>query len=288
MYLAASQTSLLRAWRLRALLVLLGLTAAGASWARDAQPCDERTLAALASQLDRSDLRLPVAGAAGAARGTALIAAACKRWPDDPGLVAVTIAYLPAGSTAEPGNRTDQWLAALLDTASGKLRQRYDGSIVEDALTELGDDSLWLDTARYRLAPGVRAFAVVVSSIEPGPSCADAYAENELTLFAPDDGKLRPVFDSYLHLWRALSPLQMQSRCAAERSESAQLTLDMGPGSSHGYADLVVTAKLETDRSASDGSNDKPRFRTVRKTVAYDGKTYPLEQISTFWQSPPK
>lgn len=129
MHLTARQTSSLRVRRLWPLLGLLGLWGAGSVSAREAQPCDERTLAMVASQLERSDLHRPAPHADGSTPDTALIAAACKPWPDDPSLIAVTVAYLPAGSTAEPGNRTDQWLVALLDTASGKLRQRYDGSI---------------------------------------------------------------------------------------------------------------------------------------------------------------
>ena len=151
-------------------------------------------------------------------------------------------------------------------------------------MTELDADSLWLDTARYRLAPGMRAFGVLVHSAVSGPSCPDAGFEDELTLLAPDGDKLRPVFDSYLHLWHSLQ----EGQCPPARSESAELTLDIGPGTSHGYADLVVTAKVEADRSHAGGSDNQSSFRTVRQTVHYDGRSYPLDSIPKFWQAHPQ
>lgn len=129
------------------------------------------------------------------------MAAACKSWPDDSALSVVTLAYRDAEDTTPEGERNLNWLVAKVDAQSGQLRERHDDYLGEDAALEIDAGSLWLDTARYHLAPGVRAFGVVMRSVARGASCPDAGFNDLLTLVMPQGPRLRPVFSTYLYSW---------------------------------------------------------------------------------------
>lgn len=240
------------------------------SEARQAQPCEDAMLQSLSAQLGQRGWSSPIGNAQGP-----LVAAACKPWPDDPNLSVVTLAYRDAKDSSSPGDRNLNWLVAKVDTHSGQLRERYDDYLGEDSALELDAGSLWLDTARYRLAPGVRAFGVVVSSVARGASCPDASSNDLLTLVVPEGAKLRPVFSTYLRAWTTVKG----TSCVMDsdfQSEQADLTLAIAPTRSHGYADLLVSARVRA-------SQDENVLRTVSTTVRYDGNQYPFKQYATFW-----
>ena len=161
---------------------------------------------------------------------------------------------------------------------TGLLRERLDQALSEDAELAVGPNSLWLDTARYRLAPGVRAFGVVVTSAARGASCPDAGYEGLLTLVAPEGEHLRPVFTTYLSTWTTVKGVSCSD---GFEMEQANLTIGIGPQRSHGYADLIVTAQVRSDY-------DKPVSRTVSQTLHYDGSRYPFDEYPTFWHSKPQ
>lgn len=237
---------------------------------RPPQPCDNDLLASLAAQLGQSGWTTPSDRTDGP-----LVAAACKPWPDDPNLSVVTLAYRDVEDSSPAGERSLHWLLAKVETRSGQLRERYDDYLEEDAALEIDANSLWLDTARYHLAPGVRAFGVVVSSVARGASCPDADFNDQLTLVAPDGAQLRAVFSTYLYSWTTVEG----TGCATGRElkyEQADLTLGIGSTSSQGFADLIVTAKVRAD-------GQQPVLRTVSTTVRYDGQHYPFKQYPTFW-----
>ncbi|MDG9853319.1 hypothetical protein N5C93_21155 [Pseudomonas nitroreducens] len=260
-------------WTCAALLVLAGSVGAAE---RTAQPCDDATLQTLAGLLGQQGWQAPESAAA-----TPVVAAACKAWPDDPKLEVVAVAYSTADDKTEPGERNLNLLVGQFDTASGKLVTRVDDSIGEDAMVEIDSSSLWLDTARYRLAPDVRGFGLVIGSVARGASCPDAWSYDDFSLYAPQGAKLKEVFRTYLRQWTTLEG----QTCSDQRTviERSQLTLSMGQEVHHGYADLIVTSKVQRE---SAGENvGAPRV--VRKTVSFDGERYPFEEFSTFWQSQP-
>ncbi|MDP9941016.1 hypothetical protein [Ectopseudomonas alcaliphila] len=263
--------------RLRSILPALALCLLPLAHAdtRQPQPCDDVLLDSLASQLGQQGWTLP----SGRSDGP-LVAAACKPWPDDPKLSVVTLAYRDAEDATPVGERNLNWLVAKVDTQSGQLRERYDDYLGEDAALEIDAGSLWLDTARYHLAPGVRAFGVVMRSVARGASCPDAGFNNLLTLVVPDGSGLRPVFSTYLYGWTTIKG----TSCVMDRefeSEQADLTLGLGPKQTHGYADLVVTAQVRAGRQ-------EPVQRKVSTTVRYDGKHYPFDQFPMFWMREPQ
>ncbi|WP_448682650.1 PA3715 family protein [Pseudomonas nicosulfuronedens] len=260
-------------WTCAALLALAGSAAAAE---RAAQPCDDATLQTLAGLLGQPGWQAPQSGAA-----TPVVAAACKPWPDDPQLQVVAVAYSAAGDKADPGERNLNLLVGQLDTRSGKLVTRFDDSIGEDAMVEIDSSSLWLDTARYRLAPETRGFGLIIGSVARGASCPDAWSYDDFSLYAPQGDQLKEVFRTYLRQWTTLEG----QTCSSERTviERSQITLAMGQESHHGYTDLIISAKVQREAAGEDVGAPK----TVRTTVSYDGTRYPFEEFPTFWQSKP-
>ncbi|MBB4864621.1 hypothetical protein HNP46_003492 [Pseudomonas nitritireducens] len=261
-------------WTCATLLAIVG--SAGAA-ERTAQPCDAATLQTLAGLLGQQGWQAP-----GPETSGPVVAAACKPWPDDPKLEVVAVAYSSVGDQTESGERSLNLLVGQLDTGSGKLVTRNDDSIEEDAMVEIDSSSLWLDTARYRLAPDVRGFGLIIGSVARGASCPDAWSYDDFSLYAPQGEQLKPVFRTYLRQWTTLEGVVCggSDKLVIERS---QLTLAMGKDSHHGYTDLVVTAKVQREHEGDDVGAP----RTVRRTVSYDGTRYPFEEFSTFWQSQP-
>ncbi|SDL89829.1 hypothetical protein [Pseudomonas indica] len=241
------------------------------AWAKDAQPCSGELLHSLGRQLGQEGWNVP-----GESEGR-VIAAACKRWPDDPAQTVVAVAYLDSTDDAPPGERSPRLLLSKVEGVSGMLRERYETRLEEDAATEVDSGSLWLDTARYHLAPGVRAFGVVFRSVARGASCPDGGFDDLLTLVVPDAGQLRPVFSTYLSQWTTVKGTSCVSDSGFEM-EVSRLTLGIGPNRSNGYADLIVTSRVRND---FEGGNV---LRTVSETVRYDGTRYPFEEFSNFWQ----
>ena len=250
----------------------LSLCPIGPAAAGEAQHCSQALLDALAEQLGQSGWSMPDATTPYMAP---LQAAACKPWPDDPRLTVVALAYQDSEALQPDAGRNLQLLVGRVVMPEGRLRERYDSPLGEDALLEIGPDSLWLDTARYHLAPGVRAFGLLLNSVARGPSCPDGGFNDLLTLLVPEGARLRPVFASHLRLWTTVQG----TACVYESDfamEQAHLTLSVGPLRAAGYADLQVTASVYS-------GPQEPLLRRVSQRLRYDGQRYPVEEVTTFW-----
>lgn len=202
-----------------------------------------------------------------------VISSACKAWPYKPGLLLGAFAY------DEGVEYEKKLLVAVIDEKSKHITSRYQSEIGEDAVTEVGESSLTLDTARYQLADDVRAFGVRFYSYAHGGNCANGYAGNELTLFVPEGKILRPVLS--LNLYQQ----QWLQGCPAATSqalwEDAKLTVSMANTSTNGFHDIVITAHIAVN--AEGVSPGKHKDRVERHTFHYDGKTYQKGKNVPWW-----
>jgi hypothetical protein len=118
-------------------------------------------------QLVSEQLKLPgsMGAEAGGDSGTStVIAAACKSNPADRKQTYVALAY-------DTGDQdTKRLLLAIVE--GNRVVADYRDKIYEDATLTLRSDSLHIDTARYMLAEGVRAFGLDVSGWA-SPNCGD-------------------------------------------------------------------------------------------------------------------
>lgn len=205
--------------------------------------------------------------------GGNVVSAACRTWPYKTSLLLAAFAY---DDGVEYEKRL---LVAVVDEKTKRVISSYRSVIGEDAITEVGGDSLRLDTARYQLANDVRAFGVRFNSSAHGANCGEAYWGNELTLFVPERKTLSPVLSLSLYQQRWLKG------CPASTSqalwEDAMLTVSMADTSTNGFHDIVVTAKITVNADGTPTGNHRDRIE--RHTLHYDGTTYQKGQSVPWW-----
>jgi hypothetical protein len=239
-------------------MLLLTLCVAPAARASDAvprrpQPCDAQTLAAVGKSLGQPNFR-PRSVDSG---DSSVVAAACKALPSDKRILLVAVAYELPGQDSQDQKGL---LVAMLDTDAGKLVRSYKTTIGEDALTQLGADSLWLDTAPYLLAPDQRAFGLVFTSIASAPRSVEGWGNDELVLFVPEADALQPIFQIVLSWWHENDDGSVISHTC---------TVGVGDRASQGRKDLVVNETIEV--TAADGkASSQKRHHLAR----FDGSVY--------------
>lgn len=241
--------------------------------AADEQSCSAPTVAALARWAGISGKL------ASWSEDNGLIAAtACKAMPDEPGTTIAIVAFDThhVGQDSDDGHLNQVVALVEGDTVVAAHRS----VIEEDAATQVG--SFRVDTARYQLAPDVRAFGTVFDSAARGPSCPDASTDNELTLWVREGKKLRPVFGTNLDGWISIDEDACGAGVEGSRSESTHMTVAIAQTATHGWADLVLTAHIARSRVTDEKDADLGK-RTVRRIVKYDGKSYGIDMYRTFW-----
>ncbi len=188
--------------------------------------------------------------------------AVCRAWPDDGRLRLMSLIY-DKGDSESRGLRSG-WLAlALVDAKTSHIVSRYRERLEEDARLEFDAGLVTFDTARYRLAPGVRAFGVALRLLNRA-SCADGGNDGAWRLFVPEGAAIRAVTNDqvHLHTWRFADG----SVCRGEVGTEVGLTFDTKPRAGT-WADLVITARR----------SDRKRPPLVVE-VPYDGRSYRLER----------
>ncbi|KML46711.1 multidrug ABC transporter ATPase [Burkholderia cepacia] len=262
--------------KIRRFVPLLALAAAPAVHATDSQPCSDDTVTAIARWAGIVSARIATRDA-----DRLVVASACKVMPNAPDTTIAAVAFDSLPKSKNPDDSDKLQIVALVE--GGKVVAAERSVVQEDALTEVGENSYRIDTAPYRLSPDVRAFGVVFSSSARGPSCPDAAASEELTLWVREGNRIRPVFGTNLYGW--VSSEGTACGTGDARSESARMTIAVEKASSHGFADLSITAHI-TKTQRKDGDYSDTGTRTARTVVRYDGKTYGIDMFRNFWYPP--
>jgi hypothetical protein len=198
------------------------------------------------------------------------VAATCKAWPGERTRTIAALAY-DVGQADEK-----ELVVALIDNARSTLVAAYAENILEDAALTIGENSLRIDTARYDLAPGVRAFGVdIASSYSQG--CVDGGLGPSRTLFVQDGESLRPVLQNlYLSSWRYL---RGGPSCAEARGSVIERTaydIAVGTAAHHGMRDLRISARKVV------GEGTQQARKPVSITLRYDGERYPTPDLDRF------
>ncbi|MCA8253614.1 multidrug ABC transporter ATPase [Burkholderia sp. AU31624] len=264
--------------RIARFVPLLALAAAPFAHADDSQSCNDETITAIARWAGIASARI-------ATRDTnrLVVASACKVMPNAPETTIAAVAFDSLPKSKNPDESSKLQVVALVEGGTVVAAER--SVIQEDAAIQIGENSYRIDTAPYRLSPDVRAFGVVFSSTAHGPSCPDAYMENELTLWIREGARIRPVFGTNLNGWVATTGTACGPDTSDLRSESARMTIAVEKTSHNGFADLSITAHVMNAESNDDKQPDAGK-RTVRTIVKYDGKSYGSDMYRDFWYSP--
>lgn len=269
-------TRRVRRWLTAGALLLAASGASGVASAQDT--CPLQTLYAL------TQASLLPAGA-----DVPLVAEACKVWPYDTSLALAAVAY-PLPESDEDG-RVLRLVIAVLGAEEADIRAVHETDLTEDAAFALLEGGLKLDTARYDLAKGVRAFGVVVRSSAPGPSCPDGRFNDALTLYVREGDALRPVFTSYTDFWARVEG-EPCSWSQGQRlvTEEAAFTIGVERSAHNGFADLRVTANVARIESAATSDAEQTVRRRASRVVRYDGTRYNVDALENgfFWTQHPE
>lgn len=162
----------------------------------------------------------------------------------------------------------------IMDIDKYQVLQLYRDERDVDASVRITGGSLRLDTARYNLAPGVRALGVRMN-IGSGPRCADGGQDNFLSLFVEEGAKLRPVLkDLAMSEWSLVEGESCDSSGAPTVVDRIARDIIVLPGVTDGWHDLQVIAQhsMETHGRPNDV---KPVKKTEKEqTLRAKGKQY--------------
>jgi hypothetical protein len=235
-----------------ALPLLAALALPVAACAQDSGLCEPESLATVDAWLAAHPWRT------GVPQPDERMSSACKPWPEDRS-VAIVAATYDIGRADRGAKNT---VVALVDTRKGAVLAAYKGVIVEVDDLRIYAGTLSIDTARYDLARGVRAFGVDVTSGSSGSRAAESGYSEGRTLFMREGRQLRPVLSGFLlHSWTW--PGHEDPR----GPEIHSYTLAIGKHASHGFADLIVTDTI--DSRVEGGPPERHRY-----PLQYDGSRY--------------
>ncbi|MDR0212263.1 MAG: hypothetical protein LBJ33_24260 [Pseudomonas putida] len=195
--------------------------------------------------------------------------AVCKANPADPGQV---LAALPIETNVDEYRQGEYGLEVVVaDAASGRIIAHHyqEAAIVSDAVQF---SSLAMDTARYQIAPGLRAFGVRVG--HTGASRVNPFGSSTLKLYVYDGTQLRQVMNE---LVVSSSGGEWDGVCAGEFNDT-QRTLAIGKPGKDGFASLRVSEKSTGSRAVVRGNDDceenESEPTTATYMLEYDGSRY--------------
>ncbi|QVM93902.1 hypothetical protein JYG34_13220 [Pseudomonas entomophila] len=195
--------------------------------------------------------------------------AVCKVNPADASQV---VAALPMKVDIDEDGHGNYGLDVLVaDAASGKIigRNYQHAAIISDAMRFSG---LSLDTARYQVAPGLRAFGVRIS--HSGSSRVNPYGSETLSLYVNDGSQLRRIMG---HLVVSESQGEWDGVCAGEFGETKR-TLAIGKAGKDGFSQIRITEVSTGRQAVLKGEDDceemEVKSRTKMFSLDYDGGRY--------------
>ncbi|HEY6094495.1 MAG TPA: hypothetical protein VIU93_06030 [Gallionellaceae bacterium] len=190
------------------------------------------------------------------------IASACKRWPKDKSMIIAAYAY-DSGVEVE---YKKSLIVALVDTNKNKVAAIYKGKIQEDSISTV--DSLRIDTARYDVAPGVRAFGVDVK-LSVDIRCAGGGSGPMRTLYVQEGDSINPILIEHpISRWvyhGGTSPCDDEYE-GPEYTENVAFTIGISKEITNGYYNLAIS---ELTSYSNSGKTESKTYE-----YCYDGKRY--------------
>jgi len=235
--------------------------------------CDPAVLALLGKTL-AVERFAPGPGLPGGDPAGVIVAASCKRQPDEPTHTLAAVAWDARQADSKA------LVVAVVDDAARSVLALLRDEIDDAAPLQVNNGSLRLDTAPYTLAPGVRAFGLDV--FHSDGSCGEGGSGPVRTLYVREGRTLRPVLAGLtLSEWQYLQGNQPRCTAPGETApailEDVDVTIGLGAPGQGGWRDLVLTA-------TSRRSDHQPGRRPLRVTLPYDGRAYPLAAFDKAWQ----
>jgi hypothetical protein len=185
------------------------------------------------------------------AKGEPVLDEVCRTWPYDGDLVLsafvydASLAFSGAPQTVATNADVLDLYVSVFNHKTGKLVGTYTHKVYQDATVSVLQGSLSIDTARYDLAPGTRAFGIRFNSAANPSGAADAWEDDYLTLFVSDGGKLSPVLGSgALDGGIPMELVTIEHGCMECQNnqgvKSGEGSVHMLPTITHGFHDVCV------------------------------------------------
>jgi hypothetical protein len=206
---------------------------------------------------------------------SAIVSDACKVWPKDESITLVAIAYRATSDDVL------NLAVAMIDNGSNRVIASYKEMLGNQADIQLGRGGLSIDTARYDVTKGTRAFGVDVTR-----GTIKASGESGLgrirNLYVLDGKEIRPIIKGfYLSYWRYAPESNLgwinsenSAIASAPAKETITLKISIGKSLTNDYFDLSIFSVSSYDDGFK--SNREP----FQFELKYDGKQYPLSEMN--------
>ena len=197
----------------------------------------------------------------------------CKVHPVDSSKTIVAFARIQGTNSSDS---TDLYNldVLLVDTKSGKILQHFfqEGAFESDSVAFSG---ITIDTARYKLAPEVRAFGIRADFKSNSHSYSINY--QTLNLYVSKDQKLKQVLADLTMDMDSNSFSSDNDYCPTTINETKR-TLAIAKTTRHGYADLLLQEEItEDDRKIVRNVCVTTTTKTTKQyTLHFNGDVYVL------------
>ncbi|MBI5889247.1 MAG: hypothetical protein HZB47_01040 [Nitrosomonadales bacterium] len=207
--------------------------------------------------------------------GGTIVSDVCKVWPKDETITLVAIAY--RATSVDVLNLA----VAMIDNGRNEVIATYKEMLGKQADIQLGRDGLSIDTARYDVTKGTRAFGVDVTR-----GTIMDWGESGLgrvrNLYVLDGNEIRPIIKGfYLSYWRFAPGSNLgwvNSETAVTDStpaiETITLKIAISKSLTNDYFDLSIFSVSSYDDGFK--SNREP----FQYKLKFDGKQYPLNEMN--------
>lgn len=167
---------------------------------------------------------------------------------------------------------------AIVNAATHQVIAAGDAQLASGGAEGVGIAPVRIDTARYNLANGVRAFGLVAQGGFVS-NCGHGSVGPLLYLYVRDGERIRPVLKG-MYLSMSTFIQRANDRCSAAVDPrtpsivgSMVLSIAVAPTRSHGYHDLRITADCSREPALD---VDRPSRTTATSYLLhYDGREYP-------------
>lgn len=195
--------------------------------------------------------------------------ARCKVWPAvEDQAIAVKSTFTPDPVGGDDVGTYDLELSIVNSTNDQTLATYRKPAAYDSDAVRFND--LVIDTARYNLAPDIRAFGLR-SNYEHSSSVAP-YSKTELALYLKEGNTLRPVLEGLI-----LAKNSGEWGNCTGQGKDIRRVVNIGKSTHNGFADLIITTSTTVMKSFKSGEecvSKNTDLKKTRITLSYDGKQY--------------
>lgn len=191
--------------------------------------------------------------------GSRVITSACKSLPDDNKIKIVAIAYEDSSAINAEEQDAKQFALAMVNSITGEVLGIYNP---KEAIIENGS-SFDIDTGKYILAKGVRAFGLVTTTYRP--NCGDGGNSGDFYLYVLNGKRIKPILSGFSkNYWRIVQGGPSCAPAEGTVTEEASITIGVEKSKTNGYSDLSITAS-------------NPERKNLIQIIKFNGENYMLD-----------